>query len=306
MKRFAAEQCKVLVATDVAARGLDIKSIKTVLNYDAARDLDAHVHRIGRTGRAGAQDGVAYTLLTNKNVRFAAELIWNLEAAGQPVSGALLALASKDNRFAARHDRRMAHTRQPIAFSPAGGFSGRGGGGGGGGGGRGRGRGSIGGIGGGGRGGRALAGEASPVNPDWDPTFVRGAGLGYNKPSTQTGYSSYGGHPAGAGGGGGSSDGSGSHQPPTFLHAAPGGASGSWQSTKAPPPPPTAHYPPPPPPQQQPPPPPPSSRSWNAPSIGTDDGELYSPFAEASQTSRKSNNADAEKEYDPLNDADDD
>uniref|UniRef100_A0A914USU1 RNA helicase n=1 Tax=Plectus sambesii TaxID=2011161 RepID=A0A914USU1_9BILA len=43
----------ILVATDVAARGLDIPEIRTVINYDVARDIDTHVHRIGRTGRAG-------------------------------------------------------------------------------------------------------------------------------------------------------------------------------------------------------------------------------------------------------------
>jgi superfamily II DNA/RNA helicase len=47
----------VQVATDVAARGLDISSIKTVINLDVARDIDSHVHRIGRTGRAGASHG---------------------------------------------------------------------------------------------------------------------------------------------------------------------------------------------------------------------------------------------------------
>ena len=61
----------VLVATDVAARGLDIKSIKTVVNVDAARDIDTHVHRVGRTGRAGDKDGVAYTLVTSQEARFA-------------------------------------------------------------------------------------------------------------------------------------------------------------------------------------------------------------------------------------------
>lgn len=56
---------KILVCTDVAARGLDIKSVKTVVNYDIARDIDSHVHRIGRTGRAG-EKGTAYTLITQK------------------------------------------------------------------------------------------------------------------------------------------------------------------------------------------------------------------------------------------------
>ncbi|CAK5094610.1 unnamed protein product [Meloidogyne enterolobii] len=43
----------VLVATDVAARGLDIPEIRNVINFDIARDIDTHIHRIGRTGRAG-------------------------------------------------------------------------------------------------------------------------------------------------------------------------------------------------------------------------------------------------------------
>ena len=61
----------VLVATDVAARGLDIRSIKSVVNYDAAKDIDTHVHRIGRTGRAGDKDGTAYTLLAPNQTRIA-------------------------------------------------------------------------------------------------------------------------------------------------------------------------------------------------------------------------------------------
>ncbi|CAB1438728.1 unnamed protein product [Pleuronectes platessa] len=50
---FKKKNLPVLVATDVAARGLDIPSIRTVVNYDVARDIDTHTHRIGRTGRAG-------------------------------------------------------------------------------------------------------------------------------------------------------------------------------------------------------------------------------------------------------------
>ncbi|WP_232823839.1 ATP-dependent RNA helicase DbpA [Salinicola sp. CPA57] len=63
--RFANKSLSVLVATDVAARGLDIDALDAVFNYQIARELEVHVHRIGRTGRAGAS-GVACTLVTEK------------------------------------------------------------------------------------------------------------------------------------------------------------------------------------------------------------------------------------------------
>ena len=47
IKEFKKGTFKVMVATDVASRGLDITSIKTVVNFEAARDIDSHVHRIG-------------------------------------------------------------------------------------------------------------------------------------------------------------------------------------------------------------------------------------------------------------------
>ena len=47
---FKKQEVNILVATDVAARGLDIPHIRTVVNYDVARDIDTHTHRIGRTG----------------------------------------------------------------------------------------------------------------------------------------------------------------------------------------------------------------------------------------------------------------
>jgi ATP-independent RNA helicase DbpA len=56
--RFANRSCQVLVATDVAARGLDIKDLPLVVSYDLATDPDMHVHRIGRTGRAGGKGRV--------------------------------------------------------------------------------------------------------------------------------------------------------------------------------------------------------------------------------------------------------
>ena len=59
--RFANSSCNVLVATDVAARGLDIKSLQAVINYELPRDPEIYVHRIGRTGRAG-EKGMAFSI----------------------------------------------------------------------------------------------------------------------------------------------------------------------------------------------------------------------------------------------------
>lgn len=95
---FKKKNLPVLVATDVAARGLDIPSIRTVVNYDVARDIDTHTHRIGRTGRAG-EKGVAYTLLTNKDTSFAGDLVRNLEGANQAVSKELMDLAMQNPWF---------------------------------------------------------------------------------------------------------------------------------------------------------------------------------------------------------------
>ncbi|KAI9539500.1 ATP-dependent RNA helicase ddx42 [Dissostichus eleginoides] len=95
---FKKQNLPVLVATDVAARGLDIPSIRTVVNYDVARDIDTHTHRIGRTGRAG-EKGVAYTLLTNKDTTFAGDLVRNLEGANQAVSKELMDLAMQNPWF---------------------------------------------------------------------------------------------------------------------------------------------------------------------------------------------------------------
>ena len=61
--RFVNGSCSVLVATDVAARGLDIAGLAAVMNVDVATEPQAHVHRIGRTGRAG-QSGLALSLAT--------------------------------------------------------------------------------------------------------------------------------------------------------------------------------------------------------------------------------------------------
>ena len=63
--RFSNKSISVLVATDVAARGLDIEAVDAVINYQLARDSEVHIHRIGRTGRAGSK-GIACSLYSEK------------------------------------------------------------------------------------------------------------------------------------------------------------------------------------------------------------------------------------------------
>jgi len=66
MKRFRNAKLQLLVATDVAARGLDVEGVTHVFNYDIPHDADSYIHRIGRTGRAG-QTGVAVTLVAPRD-----------------------------------------------------------------------------------------------------------------------------------------------------------------------------------------------------------------------------------------------
>ncbi|XP_051163787.1 ATP-dependent RNA helicase DDX42 [Leptopilina boulardi] len=95
---FKKKEVSILVATDVAARGLDIPHIRTVINYDVARDIDTHTHRIGRTGRAG-EKGTAYTLVTEKDKEFAGHLVRNLEGVNQEVPKSLMDLALQSSWF---------------------------------------------------------------------------------------------------------------------------------------------------------------------------------------------------------------
>uniref|UniRef100_A0A804MZA3 RNA helicase n=1 Tax=Zea mays TaxID=4577 RepID=A0A804MZA3_MAIZE len=89
---FRSGRCPVLVATDVAARGLDIKDIRIVVNYDFPTGVEDYVHRIGRTGRAGAT-GSAYTFFGDQDSKYASELVKILEGANQSVPPQLKEMA---------------------------------------------------------------------------------------------------------------------------------------------------------------------------------------------------------------------
>eukprot|EP00246_Nothoceros_aenigmaticus_P016129 TRINITY_DN709_c0_g1_i1.p1 TRINITY_DN709_c0_g1~~TRINITY_DN709_c0_g1_i1.p1 ORF type:complete len:162 (+),score=33.95 TRINITY_DN709_c0_g1_i1:392-877(+) len=75
LKRFKAGQVPILIATDVASRGLDIPTVDLVINYDIPRFAHDYVHRVGRTARAG-RGGFAVSLVT----QFDVELIQEIEA----------------------------------------------------------------------------------------------------------------------------------------------------------------------------------------------------------------------------------
>jgi ATP-dependent RNA helicase DeaD len=68
MNRFRTGVLNILVATDVAARGIDVDDVEAVFNYDVPQDIDFYVHRIGRTARAGKK-GMSFTLVYGKDIR---------------------------------------------------------------------------------------------------------------------------------------------------------------------------------------------------------------------------------------------
>ncbi|XP_029730158.2 probable ATP-dependent RNA helicase DDX43 [Aedes albopictus] len=115
---------RVLIATDVASRGLDIEDISHVVNYDFPRNIEEYVHRVGRTGRAG-RSGVSLSFFTRGDWAVAADLIKILEEADQEVPDEIRQMA---DRFAAKKER---EGREKSAFGRRDG-GGRGGGGGGG------------------------------------------------------------------------------------------------------------------------------------------------------------------------------
>jgi ATP-dependent RNA helicase DDX42 len=112
---FSKNAIQVLVATDIVSRGLNIPSINTIINYECARDIETHIHRIGRTGREDA--GNSYTLLTKQDKKFAGDLLLNLEYNQHPIPEKLEALAMKDKVFRVQ---RMKNDRDKVRYCETG------------------------------------------------------------------------------------------------------------------------------------------------------------------------------------------
>lgn len=101
LNEFKEGKTPILLATDVAARGLDVNDIKFVINYDYPNNSEDYVHRIGRTGRRD-QTGTSYTFFTPQNSLKAKDLIKVLEEAKQKIPAELSQLAITSNGFTGR------------------------------------------------------------------------------------------------------------------------------------------------------------------------------------------------------------
>mmetsp|Transcript_15323 Transcript_15323/g.37909 ORF Transcript_15323/g.37909 Transcript_15323/m.37909 type:complete len:265 (+) Transcript_15323:2-796(+) len=94
LNEFRSGRSPIMVATDVAARGLDVKDINFVINYDFPGTVETYVHRVGRTGRAGAT-GTAYSFFTPDNYKMARELVQVLKDANQQVPDQLMQYSTR-------------------------------------------------------------------------------------------------------------------------------------------------------------------------------------------------------------------
>jgi len=122
LDQFKQGAIQVLVATDVAARGLDIDQLPCVVNYDLPHAAEDYVHRIGRTGRAGAS-GIALSLVAEDELRYLADIerLLNTKIASEIIPGfepELGAMPEPARPPRARSERPAPPPREPLAGSP--------------------------------------------------------------------------------------------------------------------------------------------------------------------------------------------
>ncbi|XP_058422759.1 probable ATP-dependent RNA helicase DDX43 [Diceros bicornis minor] len=108
LENFKTGKVRILIATDLASRGLDVHDVTHVYNYDFPRNIEEYVHRVGRTGRAG-RTGVSVTLITRNDWRIANELINILERANQSIPEDLVSMAEryKANKLKKEMEKKM-------------------------------------------------------------------------------------------------------------------------------------------------------------------------------------------------------
>jgi len=94
MRQFKTGRTNILVATDLAARGLDVADIRYVINYDFPTNIEDYIHRVGRTGRAG-RDGVSYTFFSRDDYRHSYKLIDILQETDQEIPDDLYRIARR-------------------------------------------------------------------------------------------------------------------------------------------------------------------------------------------------------------------
>ncbi|KAL6260015.1 hypothetical protein P5V15_009922 [Pogonomyrmex californicus] len=110
LSEFRNGKTMILVATDVAARGLDVEDVKYVINFDYPNSSEDYIHRIGRTGRCQSA-GTAYAYFTPNNARQAKELIAVLEEAGQAINPQLADMANSVRNQYGKGRQRWSHVR---------------------------------------------------------------------------------------------------------------------------------------------------------------------------------------------------
>ncbi|XP_060724676.1 probable ATP-dependent RNA helicase DDX17 isoform X1 [Tachysurus vachellii] len=102
LSEFRSGKAPILIATDVASRGLDVEDVKFVINYDYPNSSEDYVHRIGRTARS-TNKGTAYTFFTPGNLRQARDLVRVLEEARQAINPKLLQLVDSGRGSGGEH-----------------------------------------------------------------------------------------------------------------------------------------------------------------------------------------------------------
>ncbi|KAM7360860.1 putative ATP-dependent RNA helicase DDX43 [Cochliomyia hominivorax] len=117
-------EVKILIATDVASRGLDIEDITHVINFDFPRNIEEYVHRVGRTGRAG-RTGTSISYITRSDWGMAPELITILEEANQHVPEELRDMATRFAKMKERKNDEMSKFNNMKGPRSGGGYGGR-------------------------------------------------------------------------------------------------------------------------------------------------------------------------------------